>query len=111
MLSLKQGQLEMSRIKKPPGKWRKHTSLADVKTESEDSVMQSQNKPSQITEPPKVPLPTTESTSYAGISRTSAQKCLELILGFIFLWILGLKLALIFTVLGGISGIIALFKG
>jgi len=98
----------MKEIKKPDRQLN-HTSLADIK--SEDSVLKPQNQPPQITEPPKDPLQISRITSYANTSRTSARKCFELILWLLLVWVLGVNLGLIFSVLGGLAGIIALFKG
>ena len=97
--------------KKKPEKRPNHTSRADINPETVDLSLNPQIQPPQITEPPKNSIPAKKSSFWAESKRTSAQNCLELILWLFLLWILGLNLGLIFTVFGGIAGIIAIFKG
>jgi hypothetical protein len=100
----------MQKVKKPPGKEEKFASYADIKTESEDSVLSPQNQPPQTTEPPKEPLPISQIASHAETSRSSNQEYVELILLGMLGLTLGMFLGDIFAVLSGLAGLVALFK-
>jgi hypothetical protein len=100
----------MKKVKEPDKRQRNRTALADIKSESEDLVLKPQNQPPQITEPPKEPLPISCDTAYANTSRSSTRKCFELILWLLLMWVLGVNLGLIFTVLSGLGGLITLLK-